>query len=190
MRKCSVLSKTKARLLGCLAGGVVASILPNAAGAATVANPLCPTETVKFDPGQGQDIVVPKGFKVSVFASGLNFPTGLAFRLIGNQGDDDKGGRSRRFEVFVLESGHGLPSVCNDQSLFGTGDFDPKNPFTPDIRVFNQAGTLLRTLGKPTGPGVGFQPEGPAIDIAFERGFQGGRLFATDSNQATHTGGK
>ena len=27
-------------------------------------------------------------------------------------------------------------------------------------------------------------PHGPAIDIAFERGFKGGRLFATDSNQA------
>ena len=64
MRKCSALSKTKARLLGCLAGGVAVSILPSAALAATVANPLCPTETVKFDPGQGQDIVVPKGFKV------------------------------------------------------------------------------------------------------------------------------
>ena len=34
----------------------------------------------------------------------------------------------------------------------------------------------------------GFQPSGPAVDIGFEHGFQGGRLFATDSNQATHTG--
>jgi len=40
-------------------------------------------------------------------------------------------------------------------------------------------------LGKPTSSG-GFQPEGPAVDIAFVRGFSGGRLFATDSNQATH----
>jgi hypothetical protein len=30
---------------------------------------------------------------------------------------------------------------------------------------------------------------GPAVDIAFEHGLQGGRLFATDSNQSTHTGG-
>src|SRR5262249_14187700 len=30
------------------------------------------------------------------------------------------------------------------------------------------------------------QTSGPAIDIAFENGLQGGRLFATDSNQATH----
>jgi hypothetical protein len=66
------------------------------------------------------------------------------------------------------------------------------NPFTPDILVFNQSGTRLRTLGKPTnalietgGTNV-FQPHGPAVDIGFENGFQGGRLFATDSNQATH----
>jgi len=143
-----------------------------------VANPICPTETAFYDPDQGKDIVVPAGFKVSVFAKNLNAPTGIAF--LGN---------SAEFEVYVLESGHGLPSKCNDQSSIMGGDFSPTNPFTPDIRVFNQTGTLLRTLAKPTAPGNGFQPEGPAIDIAFERGFQGGRLFATDSNQATHTSG-
>ena len=142
-----------------------------------VANPLCPVETAFYAPDNGGDIVVPPGFTVSVFAKNLNMPTGIAF--LGN---------SNSFEVYVLESGHGLPSVCNDQSAFGTGDFDPTNPFTPDIRVFNQNGTLLRTLGKPTAAG-GFQPEGPAIDIAFELGLQGGRLFATDSNQSTHTSG-
>jgi hypothetical protein len=154
--------------------------LPTAGEAATpvVAHPLCPVATAFYDPDQGKDIVVPPEFTVSVFAKNLNMPTGIAF--LGN---------SNSFEVYVLESGHGLPSVCNDQSAFGTGDFDPTNPFTPDIRVFNKNGTLLRTLGKPTAPGVGFQPEGPAIDIAFERGLQGGRLFATDSNQATHTSG-
>ncbi|MBV8755228.1 MAG: hypothetical protein JO328_20450 [Hyphomicrobiales bacterium] len=193
MRKFSALSKTKARLLGCLAGGVVVLILPGAAGAATVANPLCPTETVKFDPGQGQDIVVPRGFKVSVFASGLNFPTGIAFRRIGNQGNDDgKGGGPRRFEVFVLESGHGLPSQCNDEAAFQTKFPGKPNPFTPDILVFDQNAVLQRTLGKPTtastetGGNSVFQPHGPAVDIAFENGLQGGRLFATDSNQATH----
>jgi glucose/arabinose dehydrogenase len=41
-------------------------------------------------------------------------------------------------------------------------------------------------LAKPKANGDGLQPEGPAIDIAFEDGLQGGRLFATDSNQATH----
>ncbi|TMH55074.1 MAG: hypothetical protein E6H55_19085, partial [Betaproteobacteria bacterium] len=90
----------------------------------------------------------------------------------------------------MLESGHGLPSVCNEQSNFGTGDFDPTNPFTPDILVFDQNGTRLRTLGKPTAVGVGFQPAGPAVDIGFELGLKGGRLFATDSNQATHAAGQ
>jgi hypothetical protein len=34
--------------------------------------------------------------------------------------------------------------VCNDQSAFGGGDFDPNNPFTPDIKVYNQNGRLIR----------------------------------------------
>jgi glucose/arabinose dehydrogenase len=150
--------------------------VPAVAEAATVVNPLCSGETVLFNPDNGGDIVVPKGFTVSVFASGLNAPTGIAF--LGN---------SKKFQVYVLESGHGLPSICNDQSKFGSGDFDPKNPFTPDILVFNQDGSKIAgPLAKPTATGGGLQPEGPAIDIAFERGLQGGRLFATDSNQATH----
>src|SRR5215472_736121 len=152
---------------------------PPAVGAATptVSNPLCTSETAFFAPGTGQNITLPPGFTVSVFASGLNAPTGIAF--LGNKNS---------FQVFVLESGHGLPSRCNEQGSFGTGDFDPTNPFTPDILVFDQSGNKLRTLAKPSAPGVGLQPAGPAVDIAFERGFQGGRLFATDSNQATHTG--
>ena len=142
----------------------------------TVANPLCPDNTALFNPDNGQDIVLPPGFTVSVFKSGLNFPTGIAFR-----------GNGRRFEVFVLESGHGLPSRCNDQSAFGSGDFDPTNPFTPAIVVFDQNGQQIAgPLAKPTADGKGLQPEGPSVDIAFEHGFAGGRLFATDSNQATH----
>ena len=54
--------------------------LPTAAYADTIANPLCPDNTALFNPGTGQDIIVPAGFKVSVFAKGLNFPTGIAFR--------------------------------------------------------------------------------------------------------------
>ena len=152
--------------------------------AATVANPLCPNNTALFNPDTGSDIVLPAGFKVSVFAKGLNFPTGIAFR-----------GNSQSFEVYVLESGHGLPSVCNDQSsLVVGGEFSTTNPFTPDIKVYNRNGTLLRgPLGKPTGSGGvqtgGFQAAGPAVDIGFERGFQGGRLFATDSNQSLRTTG-
>jgi glucose/arabinose dehydrogenase len=156
--------------------------LPALAEAATVANPLCPGEAVSFNPAQGQDIVLPEGFRVSVFASGLNAPTGIAFS-----------GNSQNFQVYVLESGHGIPSRCNDEAAFQTNGLPGRNPFTPDILVFNQNATLLRILGKPTdattetgGTNV-FQPHGPAIDIGFERGLQGGRLFATDSNQATHT---
>jgi len=144
-----------------------------------VQNPLCPGESVPFNPGNGEDIVLDSHFTVSVFAKGLNFPTGIAFR-----------GNKENFDVFVLESGHGLPSRCNDQTAFGSGDFDPKNPFTPDILVFNQSGTRIRgPLAKPTANGGGLQPAGPAVDIAFEHDFAGGRLFATDSNQSLRTTG-
>jgi len=149
--------------------------VPALATAQTKGNPLCPGEDVFFDPGHGQDIVVPQGFEVSVFAKGLNSPTAVAFR-----------GDARRFEVFVLESGHGLPSRCNDEtsSVVG-GQFSVTNPFTPDILVFDESGRLIRgPLAKPTASGGGLQAHGPAIDIAFEKGFEGGRLFATDSNQA------
>src|SRR5438876_522471 len=67
-------------------------------------NPLCPGEDVFYNPSNGEDIVVPPGFSVSVFAKDLNFPVAVAFR-----------GSARRFEVYVLESGHGLPSRCNDE---------------------------------------------------------------------------
>ena len=152
--------------------------LPTLATAQTRGNPICAGEDVFFNPGNGENIVVPSGFEVSVFKSGLNFPTAVAFR-----------GNRQRFEVFVLESGHGLPSRCNDETspLVG-GEFSVTNPFTPDILVFNESGALLRSLAKPTGSGGhqsgGLQAHGPAIDIAFEKGFEGGRLFATDSNQA------
>ena len=182
-RHCTFASKRTVRLLGYVASVLLASTAPFAAQAGTVANPNpnpgCAGNTAGFNPGNGQDIVVPPGFNVSVFASGLNMPTGLAFRKTGGT-----------FEVYVLESGHGLPSACNDESTMPGGTFAPNNPFTPDILVFNQNGTKLRTLGKPKMSGVGFQPSGPAVDIGFERGFQGGRLFATDSNQATHGAGQ
>src|SRR5437879_9723724 len=139
------------------------AVVPPAA-LADASNPVCPAETVFFDPGHGQDIVVPSGFEVSVFAKGLNFPTAVAF-----------GGDGRRFEVFVLESGHGLPSRCNDEtsSVVG-GQFSATNPFTPDILVFDESGRLIRgPLAKPTASGGGLQAHGPAIDIAFEKGFEG-----------------
>jgi hypothetical protein len=136
--------------------------------------------TAFFDPTLPPSINLPPGFTASVFASGLNAPTGIAF--LGN---------ASSFQVFVLESGHGLPSACNDESLQPGGTFATNNPFTPDILVFNQNGSKIRgPLGKPTAGGGGFQPSGPAIDIAFVNGLSGGRLFATDSNQATHAGGQ
>ena len=148
---------------------------------AAASNPLCPTEDVLYNPDNGEDIVVPPGFTVSVFVKNLNFPTGIAFQ-----------GNSKKFQVYVLESGHGLPSICNDEIKWQTMNF-PGNPFTPDILVFDQSGTKIAgPLGKPTdatsttgGTNV-FQPHGPAVDIAFENGLAGGTLFATDSNQSTH----
>jgi hypothetical protein len=172
---------SKSELLGSSAVCLLLAVGPAyAGGAPTVANPICTDNTALFDPGNGQDIVVPQGYTVSAFKSGLNFPTGIAFRLTGQGG----------FEVYVLESGHGLPSKCNEQDSFGSGQFDPKNPFTPDILVFDGAGTLIRgPLAKPTADG-GLQAAGPSVDIGFEHGLSGGRLFATDSNQATHAAGQ
>ena len=140
-------------------------LAPGMARAAT-GNPACPGEDVFFDPGNGEDIVVPTGYKVEVFAKGLNFPTAIAFRR------DEK-----NFKVFVLESGRGLPSRCNDNELpaFG-GKFSAANPLTPDILVFDNRGTKIAgPLGKPTSTGGGFQPDGPAVGLGFEDGFEGGR---------------
>jgi hypothetical protein len=177
------------------AGLALASLaaIPVAASAATVANPICPAEKVLYDPGSGQDIVVPPGYNVTVFAAGLNFPTGIAFRATGGKDDDGGGG----FEVYVQESGHGLPSSCNDEGTFQTMFPSAANPFTPDIKVFDSKGNLKRTISKPkdatacqsiSDPSCAgaLLPHGPSVDIAFENGLSGGRLFATDSNQATH----
>jgi hypothetical protein len=157
--------------------------LPAVAQAEIVANPTpspqCGDNTAFFNPTLPSNIVLPAGFTASVFVSRLNAPTGIAFR-----------GDASNFEVYVLESGHGIPSVCNDQSLWPGGEFATDNPFTPDILVFNKNGRKIRgPLGKPTPNGGGLQPEGPAIDIAFVNGFAGGRIFASDSNQATHAAG-
>src|SRR6202008_4492450 len=97
---------------------------------------------------------------------------------------------SNHFEVYVLESGHGLPSICNEQDSFGSGQFDPTNPFTPDVLVFDQHGKQVGgPLGKPSATGGGLQAAGPAVDLAFAKGVDGGRVFLSDSNQATHAPG-
>jgi glucose/arabinose dehydrogenase len=146
---------------------------PALVAAQSASNPVCPTETVFYDPGHGEDIVVPEGYKVEVFARDLNFPTGIAFQ--GNKND---------FKVYVVESGTGLPSRCNDNTQVPGGKFSPTNPFTPDLVIFDTAGTRIASgIGKPQPGGGGFQPDGPAIGLAFEKGFGGGKLFASDSNQ-------
>src|SRR5215470_6872309 len=102
---------------------LVLVFVPLHAAAQLVGNPACPGEDVFYDPGNGEDIIVPNGYTVEVFVKNLNMPTDIAFA----------NGRA-----YVLESGTGLPGRCNDNSLaaFG-GKFDPKNPFTPDILIFN-----------------------------------------------------
>jgi len=160
---------------------VAFALASGAASAQTRSNPNCPVETVFYDPGHGEDIVVPKGFQVSVFAKDLNFPTGIAFR-----------GNSKQFQVFVIESGKGLPSGFNEATDCNSNDKDTvggstsqTNPFTPDLLVFNEKGNKVAgPLGKRNAAGrPSFQKDGPAIGLAFENGFGGGTLFATDSNQ-------
>lgn len=138
----------------------------------TATNELCPQEDVFFDPGNGEDILVPSGYKVEAFATGLNFPTNIAFRNTGNG-----------FEVFITEAGHSLTSKCNNEDNYpGTVD---NNPFLADIVVLNQTGKVNRVLGKTTDIAKKAEPQflhSPSIGVAFENGFSG-RLLASDSRQ-------
>src|SRR5262249_47332727 len=138
--RCCMLRFSNRQLTNILLAQVVLTTLPGAmAMAQTVANPICTDNTALFDPGNGGESRVPGGFSVSVLAKGLNMPTGIAF--LGNK---------NKSQVFVLKSGHGLPSRCNEQDSFGGGAFDPANPFTPDILVFDQNGKKIAgPLGKP-----------------------------------------
>jgi glucose/arabinose dehydrogenase len=189
MKRINLPKQISFRISGCTAvqdmshrrgkGAVATALLLASLALAPVAafgqasNPVCPTETAFFNPGNGEDIVVPTGYKVEVFAKGLNFPTDVAFL-----------GSKDNFRVLVLESGTGLPSRCNDNTKVAGGKFDPNNPFTPDLLIFDRNGIKLAgPLGKPTPSGGGFQPDGPAIGLAFEHDTSGGTLFATDSNQ-------
>ena len=164
------------RIAAALAVAGIAAV-PVAAWADGV-NPNCTEESVFYNPGNGEDIVVPRGFKVEVFAKGLNFPTDVAF--VGSKDN---------FKVYVLESGTGLPGKCNNNDTdalkaMGIGKFSAANPFTPGILVFDSRGNKTGgPIGKPTAGGGGFQADGPAIGLSFEHNFEGGKLFATDSNQ-------
>ena len=73
---------------------------------------------VKPDPSK---IVVPPGYKVSVFAAGLDTASGVTVDKDGN--------------VWVAISGQ----------LFGGGEIDP-----PHVKVFDPSGKLLREIGKGT----------------------------------------
>ena len=85
-----------------------AFVLDSSAAAAPIqrTNPNCPANTAFYNPSHGEDIIVPKGFKVDVFAKDLNQPTGLAFLGSGDS-----------FRVLVIESGKGLPGNCNNNPL-------------------------------------------------------------------------
>src|SRR5438874_10712792 len=144
------------------------------AEAQTRTNPstACQANVVNYNPGNGEDIVVPEGYKVERFSKiDLNFPVAVAF--IGHRYD---------FKVLVLESGHGLPSRCNENDDPNNGGkFSPANPFTPDIMVLDRHGNKVAgPIAKPTPGGDGYQPDGPAIDIAFENRFEGDRCPADD----------
>jgi hypothetical protein len=62
------------------------------------------------------------------------------------------------------------------------GSHDPPNVCFKSIRRLAYSVSIR--------PWGGLQPHGPAIDLAFEHGFQGGRLLVTGSNQATHAEGQ
>jgi glucose/arabinose dehydrogenase len=152
-----------------LAGFAAAST----AWAQTGVNARCTDETVFFNPGNGEDIIVPPGYRVSVFKKGLNFPTNIAFRRSG-----------KSFEVFVTEAGTSLPGFCN--AAEGYPSPDAANPFLPQVRVLDSSGNTLRVLGRsPTVAGRENPAflHAPTIGIAFENDFNGGRLFVTDSLQ-------
>ncbi len=146
--------------------------------AQTVGNAACPGEAVFFNPSSGQDIIVPPGYKVEVFAKGLNFPTNIAFL----------GSSKTKFQAFVTEAGTGLPGRCNSAEFFKaqTGVADSANPFLPQLRVLDQTGKTIRVLGRPTSvadrESAAFL-HAPTIGVAFEDGFRGGRLLVSDSKQ-------
>ena len=58
---------------------VLLLVSPFSASAQLVGNPACPGEDVFYDPGNGEDIIVPNGYKVEVFVKDLNMPTDIAF---------------------------------------------------------------------------------------------------------------
>ena len=148
-----------------------------------VANPTnkpdCMNNTAFFNPNPATpSIDLPAGFKASVFAAGLNMPTGIAFRRRREQ-LPGVCPRIRAWSAQRVQRRSGVAGWCT---------FAANNPFTPDILVFNQEREIdpRPAWASQHPPGAGLQPSGPAVDIGFVNGFSGGRLFATNSNQSTH----
>src|SRR4026208_1321242 len=120
--------------------GVVALVA--LAGSATLieaqaaGNAACAGEEVFYNPGSAQDIIVPAGYKVEVFAKGLNFPTNIAFL----------GDNPRRFQAFGTEAGTSWPGRCNGVEFYKaqTGVADSANPFLPQVRILDQTGQTHR----------------------------------------------
>ena len=109
--------------------------LPAVAANNTVANPICPDNTANFNPTLPPSIDLPPGFTASVFVSGLNFPTGIAF--LGDCAATSK--------YSFSNPGTACRSVCNEQVDPMAGRYiRSTNPFTPDILVFNRNGRLIR----------------------------------------------
>jgi hypothetical protein len=160
-----------------------APLLLTPAAAQTVSNPStapdCMNNTAFYNPTLPPSINLPPGFTASVFAKNLNMPTGIAF--LGN---------SSNFQVFVLESGHGLPSVCNNEMAWPGGPFDINNPFTPDILVFNQNGSADRWANRPP-PGEGSSHRGRRSTLPLSKASQAeGSSRLIPINQPISTMGK
>ena len=150
--------------------------VPVAAWAQDKANPVCPNEKAHYNPGNGEDIVVPRGFKVEVFARDLNLPTDIAF--VGNKD---------RFKVYVLESGTACRAGATTR---------PRSPVSASsmrtIRSRPTSWSSTRTVTRWPARSASRPHRAAASSPTVRRSdspssttSRAGRLFATDSNQAS-----
>jgi hypothetical protein len=157
----------------CVVIATAVGLQPTTVASQTAGNARCITEDVFFSPSNGEDIIVPPGYKVEVFVRGLNFPAGIAFK-----------GNKDNFEVYVTEAGTSLPGICN--AAVGYPSSDGSNPFLPQVSVWGENGNFLRRLGRPDTVANRENAEflhAPTIGVTFEHGFDGGLLLVTDSRQ-------
>ena len=69
------------------------------------------------------------------------------------------------------------------------GLFSADQSSAPNLTILDRSGNRIwRPHRQADGRRGGFQRDGPAIGLAFENGFKGGRLFASDSNQGVRGG--